>query len=274
MAVAVLALGGSATDNALAQGTARAQVQPAINARVIGTFVMVARVTAAENVRGERAGQRLVRHWRIVSTRCAGGVCELLRLDRERSAGRHDHLTLRRVAAGRYSGRGVFYVALSCRGRIYRHGSRVPYSLTLTVERATTVEGIAFARRIAATYENRGRSDATPCPLGPSHDAARYQGRARSAVPSPPTGSFSTLVDSTGETASFRDTSRPGTGGAVIVARAWHFGDPVSGAADSSTATAPVHRFSAPGSYSVTLTVVDANGLYSSSTNAVIAPGP
>lgn len=46
------------------------------------------------------------------------------------------------------------------------------------------------------------------------------------------------------------------------------------GAADRSTAPAPARAFSAPGTYSVTLTVVDANGLSSASTSAVTVPGP
>lgn len=274
LASAVLALGAGAPARALALVVKPARVHRPVDARVIGTFVMVARVTAARNVRGERAGQLLVRRWRIVSRGCSGSVCKTLALDRERSAARHDHLTLHRVRAGRYSGRGVFYAALRCRGRTYRRGSRVPYRITLSVQATATVEGIAFARRISASYENPKRSDVTPCPLGPSHDAAVYAGHARTAVPSPPRVSFSTQLSSAGGTASFRDTSARGSGGAAIASRAWRFGDPASGASDSSTALAPTHAFSAPGVYSVTLTVVDANGLASTSTSAVTVPQP
>jgi PKD repeat protein len=253
--------------------SARAPRLAGIDARVVGTFAMSARVTVAVNLRGERVGELLRRGWTIVPSHCRGSVCELLRLDRERSAGRHDHLTLHRVGRGRYTGRGVFFAALSCLGRIYRLGSRVPYRITLTVRGATMVEGTRFARRITASYENPRRSDATPCPLGPSHDAASYTGRASSPVPSPPAVSFSTVVDGAHDTASFTSTSRPGKGGAAIVSRRWLFGDGSSGTANTSTLVAPVHQFSAPGVYVVSLTVLDANGLSATGTHVVTAPG-
>jgi PKD domain len=242
-----------------------------IDARVVGTFEMLARVTAAVNVRGEQLGERLARTWKIVPRRCQGSVCQLLRLDRERSQGRHSHLTLHRVGRGRYSGRGVFYVALSCLGTVYRYGSRVPYRITLTVRGATMVQGIRFAQRITAMYVNPRRSDATRCPLGPSHDAARYTGRASSPVPSPPAVSFTPIEQGLSATLAFADDSTPGLGAAPIVGWDWDFGDPGSGTQDSSIAQNPSHTFSAPGKYTVTLTVTDANGL-SSTTRQVVTP--
>ena len=61
-------------------------------------------------------------------------------------------------------------------------------------------------------------------------------------------------------TASFTDQSRPGIGDPRIVAWAWTFGDPLS-PDDSSTQRNPTHRFSLPGTYTVTLTVRDEYGL-------------
>ena len=219
----------------------------ALDARVTGPFEMFGRVTAAENVRGEHVGQLLKRRWLISPRECAGNICETLELNRKRSAGIDESLTLRRVAAGTYAGGASFYVALSCKHKIYPHGSRVPYRITLTIRGAVTVQGIAFARQITATYHNSKRSDSTPCVLGPSHDAARYTGNATSAIPSPPVASFSTQVDGATDGASFTDTSAPAPGGAQIVSTRWSFGDPASGAGDSSTEAAPSHRFSAPG---------------------------
>jgi PKD repeat protein len=235
---------------------------------------MLALVTAAKNVPGEHVGQSLRRRWHISPQSCAGSVCQALELDRERSAGIHESLTLRRVAAGTYTGTSSFYVALRCKNRTYPHGSRAPYRITLTVNSAVTVQGITFARTISATYQNSKRSDSTPCVLDPSHDAARYTGSATSAVPSPPVASFSTQLDGATDSASFTDTSTPATGGAQIVSTQWSFGDPASGASDSSTEAAPSHQFSGPGVYTVTLTVTDANGLTSTSTQPVTAPGP
>jgi PKD repeat protein len=250
--------------------TPAAAVAP--DARVTGTFKMLARVTTADNVRGERVGEKLTRRWVISPMSCAGNVCRALELDRERSAGIAESLVLNRTAAGTYAGTGSFYVALSCKHKTYLHGSRAPFRITLTVSSTVTVQGIAFARAVAATYQNPRRSDATPCVLGTSHDAAIYTGST--ASPQPPVSSFSTQVDGATDTASFTDTSAPAPAGAPIVSTQWNFGDPASGTADSSTLAAPSHQFSAPGSYTVTLTVTDANGLSASTTTVVTAPGP
>ncbi|MHB8659906.1 MAG: PKD domain-containing protein [Solirubrobacteraceae bacterium] len=270
LAAVIAGVGGSAR----AAGLVRAQSSRVVDARVLGSFAMVARVTVATNVPGERVGERLRRRWTIFPERCAQSTCRLLRLDRQRSAGRHARVTLHRVGVGRYEGRGSFYVGLRCLGRTYRYGSRVPYRITLTVRGTTKVQGIAFARWITASYSNPSRSDTTPCPLGPSRDAARYSGAASSPVPAPPLASFRVAVNAGRDTASFADTSHRGLGGAAIVAVRWGFGDTASGLADSSAQLAPTHRFSAPGVYSVTLTVTDENGLKATATEQVTAPGP
>jgi PKD repeat protein len=206
------------------------------------------------------------------SSGVSGRSCQLLRLDRQRSDHRHDHLTLKRVAKGYYVGNGVFYVGLSCQGRVYHHASRVPFTITLTVRGVTRIQGIAFARRVTATYTNPGRSDSTPCFLAPSYDAGRYSGTT--VVPGPPVASFGTTVNALQDTASFADTSHRGRGDARIVAVSWSFGDPASGAADSSTSRYPSHHFTAPGIYPVTLIIRDKNGLTATSTQDVAAPGP
>ena len=113
----------------------------AVDARVTGTFAMLARVTAARNVRGEHVGQSLKRRWIVSPQSCSGSVCQALELDRERSAGIDESLMLHRVAAGTYAGSGSFYVALRCRHKTYPHGSRAPYRVTLTVKSAVTRAG-------------------------------------------------------------------------------------------------------------------------------------
>lgn len=230
---------------------------------------MQARVTEAVNVRGEHRGQRLRRDWTITPGECEGSVCARLLVRRQRSAGIQEALTLKRTGVGAYAGSSTFYAPLRCRGSTYKHGARVPYRITLTIVGAEAVQAIMFARRITATYTNLRRIDTTPCSLGPSHDAATYTGAARSPLPAPPAVSFTAAVDEATATATF--TATPGVGGAPIVSRRWNFGDPASGAPDSSTEANPTHIFSAAGLYTVTLTVTDATGLTTTVTQQVQA---
>ena len=143
----------------------------------------------------------------------------------------------------------------------------------MQVSQAVPIGEIAFAAQVTATYTNLRRIDRTRCPLGPSHDAAQYVGAA-GPLPSPPAAAFSVVPHPTSDSATFTDTSSPGAGGASIVSRLWQFGDPASGAANTATTPQADHTFSAPGTYQVSLTVTDANGLTATSTRAVTAPGP
>jgi hypothetical protein len=243
------------------------------DARISTTFLMHGRIVTAVRVSGEHRGQSITRRWSFTGVGCAGSVCPRLRLRRQRSAHRFDHMTLSRVGVGSYAGRGRFSSALRCRGRRYPHGLVVPYTIRVQVAQAVPIEGIAFAGRLSAVYTNRRRIDRTPCPIGPSHDAARYTGVA-APLPSPPAAAFLVAAHPSDDSATFTDTSVRGAGGATIVARAWQFGDQGSGAANTATATPASHTFSAPGVYPVTLTVTDANGLSATATQAVTAPGP
>jgi PKD domain len=237
---------------------------------VIGAFAMHATVTEAVNVRGETQGQHEQRRWTLVPRKCEGSVCASLSLRRVRSNGITETLRLRRTGPGTYAGHSSFDVALRCNGHVYAHGAIAPYRITLTVSRARAVESIEFARRITATYANTRRIDRTPCPLAPSHDAARYTGSALARLPTPPTASFAAEVDEATVSARLASTSSLGVGAAPIVSYLWDFGDVASGAADSSTEAAPIHVFSAPGTYVVTLTVMDANGLTATASAEVV----
>jgi gliding motility-associated-like protein len=57
---------------------------------------------------------------------------------------------------------------------------------------------------------------------------------------------------------------------ATILSCTWSFGDPSSGSANTSTATNPSHVFSAPGSYTVTVSVVASCGTFTTSFTSVI----
>jgi hypothetical protein len=260
----------------LAQARERPVRRHGLDARITGTFAMVARVTTAVGVRGERPGETLHRGWSIVPEHCplVGNVCRRLILERQRSSHIEQRVVLHRVGRGRYAGSGAFYVGLRCNGRVYRLGSRARFRITLRVTRTVEVQNERFARTIRATYSNPSRTDHTPCPLGPSHDAATYVGHAVSALPPPPGAAYTASINGQDANAKFTDDSKPRPGGARIVARKWFFGDPSSGSANSSTVADPTHRFSAPGPYVVTLVVIDARGLHGILTQAVTVPPP
>lgn len=74
-----------------------------------------------------------------------------------------------------------------------------------------------------------------------------------------------------GTTVQFTDRSTDDRG---VVRREWSFGDPDSGAADSSAAANPAHTFAAAGFYGVTLTVTDTAGNTSSTTRSVTVGTP
>lgn len=267
LAGAVLVLAGGAA------GVARAAVAGVADARISTTYVMHGRVTTAVRVRGEHRGQLVTRRWTFVGLSCSGNVCQQLALRRQRSANHYDRLTLSRVGVGSYAGSGRFYAGLRCRGRRYRRGLVVPYEITVQVAQAVPVEGIAFAGQLTATYTNLRRIDRTRCPIGPSHDAARYAGAA-APLPGPPAAAFTVAPQPSTTIDTFTDTSGPGAGGAPIVARLWQFGDPASGAANSATTSPAQHTFSAPGTYQVQLTVTDANGLTATAVQTVVVPAP
>jgi hypothetical protein len=266
VALALACVGGGSAAPAALGATAPARVQ--------GRFTMQTLVTAAVNVRGEHRGERLTRTWRIRPSRCRGDICRELKLRRTRGLGRRLDLTLHRWRSGVYVGRGVFFVALSCRGRVERRGARAPYTIRLRVTATRTVGGIRFARRLKAIYVNRARVDRTRCASAPSYDAARYSGRLRGGLPSPPHPAFTATAGASG-LVSFGDESLPGGGpGRRVIAWNWNFGDPGSGAANLSDLSAPAHQFTAPGTYEVRLTAIDHAGLRATATETVVVPAP
>lgn len=244
-----------------------------VDARVSATFVMHGRIVTAVRVQGEHRGQRITRQWTFTGEECRRNVCRRLLLTRERSAGQFDHLVLVRTGVGRYAGNGRFYAALECKGAIYPQGQLVPYRVTVDVTRAVTIQGTAFATALTATYRNPRRTDRTICPTGPSHDAANYSGTA-TPPPSPPAAAFSTAVSPGSDTATFTSSSTPGGDQAPIGGYAWNFGDAASGPANGATAPQASHTFTAPGTYTVSLAVTDANGLTATASQRVVVPGP
>jgi hypothetical protein len=237
-------------------------------ARIQGTWTMDGLVTRAHGVRGEHRGQRVRRTWLFVSP-CGSGPCRSLRLLRERAGGNVAPLVLRRRRTNHYTGHGRFFFALRCNGHVYRHGGIARYTLRLHVTRSAVVQATHFATAISAAYTNVRRVNRTPCPGTLGRDAGRYSGGLTSALPTPPTADFGSSIDPFTSTVAFTDRSSSPVG-AAIVRRSWDFGDPQSGAANTSTGRNPSHRYPGPGNYTVTLIVTDANGLTATVTRQVV----
>lgn len=254
-------------------GAAGSRAPRTVDARVSAVFVMHGRILTAVRVSGEHPGQRITRLWTFAARGCTGNVCRRLLLTRERSAQQYDHLILSRTGVGRYAGNGAFSVGLECRGAIYPRGENVPFRVTVAVTHGATIQGTAFASALSVTYTNLRRADRTICPIGPSHDSARYSGVA-SPPPSPPTAAFSSAVAPGTDTATFTSTSTSGGDQSPIVGVLWQFGDPASGGANTATTPQATHTFTAPGTYTVSLTVTDGNGLIATQTQPVVVPAP
>jgi hypothetical protein len=247
---------------ALSVAAALALAAPALAApaaRLQSTWAMAGRVTRADGVRGEHRGQHVQRTWTFAPS-CAAGPCKTVGLVRERAAGKVQRMVLHATGRGRYVARGRFAVPLRCNGRVYPRGGVATTVVHVTVVQTSTVQTTPFATAVRATYANPQRINRTPCPGALGSDAGVYSGSMSTPLPAPPVADFgSSLNPVTGEVA-FADASHSVTG-APLRSWSWDFGDSASGSANSSSQESPTHRYAAPGTYTVTLIVRDANGL-------------
>lgn len=125
-------------------------------------------------------------------------------------------------------------------------------STATTTTAATTTTTTQTTTAPAETSPTTTTSTSPPPPPPP---LATTTVTTSSPPASPPFADFSAATVNPNVVA-FTDASTPGT--AAISSHVWQFGD---GAADSGPS--PSHPFAGPGSYNVTLIVVDANGLTS-----------
>jgi PKD domain len=252
---------------ALGAALAPAGSAAAVDARIQGVFTMKGTITRADNVRGEHAGQHVTRSWRF-NSKCASGPCGNVVLHRTRSAHHVDRLVLGRTGPGSYTGKGRFFFPLRCAGRVDKHGGEARVKITVHITSATNVDGQPFASRVKASYSNPRRINHTECGGSLGRDGARYTGTV-DKLPGPPSAKFAWSQPAPpSTTVSFADHSARGSGGAPIASRSWDFGDPGSGA-NSASGRNPTHNFSGHGTFTVKLTIVDANGLTSTVSHQV-----
>lgn len=257
-ALAVVTVLAGITAPASARGSALVSESPA-PVRLQGTFAMAGTVTIAHHVYGEHRGERVRRTWAFLP-QCAIGTCRRVLLARRRSNRRLlDLVMLVRQPSGTYRGRGRFWVALRCAGRVIALGGVATETITARVTRTRLIGATRFATALSATYTNPRRANLTRCPGGIGHDAASYRGHLTSPLPAPPTAGFAAAPDPATGSVTFTQQASPGEGAPQIVAWSWNFGDP-SSPANTSTLPDPTHQFSAPGTYTVTLTVTDGYG--------------
>jgi hypothetical protein len=164
-----------------APAASQAPASSPADARLQGTFAIAGRVTTADNVRGEHAGETVSRKW-VFMPKCQAGACGRIELVRTRAGGK-DRLVLHRHAPGYYVGTGSFYAALRCGSHLWHRGEYVPFRITVRITAAKLVNGVVVATRVRAFYLNRGRTNKTPCVAVLGHDAARYHGHLVQTAP-------------------------------------------------------------------------------------------
>ncbi|MGN6170095.1 MAG: hypothetical protein ACTHQQ_18280, partial [Solirubrobacteraceae bacterium] len=156
--------------------TVVASASAATAARLRGTFTMQGRITVADDVRGEHAGQRVHRSWTFYP-RCKNGACKQVVLKRRRSArGILDTMTLNRQGPGVYRGWSHFWMALECNGRVVHHAGVAAERITVRITRAALAGKTRYATGITASYFNPYRHQYTRCPGIIGHDSAAYAG--------------------------------------------------------------------------------------------------
>jgi hypothetical protein len=147
---------------------------PVPGAALQGSYLLAGRVKVQGHIRGEHSGQSVLRTWRF-QPGCPSGPCPTVTLTRPRAGG-VDTVLLKQMQPGYYVGHGSYFAPLRCAGKIYRPGERVPFTITVTVTTAVTINGVLTAGRLYTTYANPIRFNLTPCVAVLGHDSASYHG--------------------------------------------------------------------------------------------------
>ena len=155
-------------------------------------------------------------------------------------------------------------------------GSPVTFTSTSTPYLPNSITGYSWnfgdgtspgtGAQIVHTYSAAGRYAVTLTVTQSNGLAAQYQ--IFLTVDSPPTSAFSWNPSnpSPGTGLTFLDAASPGTG--AITSYSWSFGD-----GGTSTAASPTHTYTAAGTYTVILTVMQSDGLSASVQHSVTVTG-
>jgi hypothetical protein len=232
-----------------------------------GDWTVRQKTLRVENLQGTRPGAVVYRTW-VFGTGCGSRRRCTIRM--QRSDGSFTRIKVR-LRDGVYSGsrrtfiecsqggqRGNARLAVNVHlGRTVRRGARLYVSAFKGTFRFSSGPNCGDAKPSKGVYGVRGTPDDLPEP-----PAAGF-----TFEPSQPT------ISASSNTVLFRDDSDDDADGGQINRWSWDFGDPNSGAANASIEKEPAHVFGSPGSYVVTLTVRDDDGL-SGTFRDIVQVGP
>ena len=226
-----------------------AQAAAATPPAIEGSWTVTSRVVAAEGraLPATGAVRRSTYHARRCSAPCR------VRLSERLPGGGRPIVAFTREDRT-YSGEAT--TRLRCPGGRVRARVEDRFQITRRVRRA--------GRRLAANLGGRATITGS-CGGRESRLVVRWSAE-RSDLPEPPTPSFSSGPDPVslsvdGGVATFEDTSADDIDGGTIVSWEWDFGDPASGAANTASGREASHRYAAVGTFTVSLTVTDDDGL-------------
>jgi hypothetical protein len=229
-----------------------AQASAATPPAVEGSWTVRATVVSAEG--GARPPEGAKRH-AVYDARHCSAPCAVRLAERLPGGGRP------RVA---FTRAGRIYTG-TARTRLRCASGRVPAQLTDRFQISRRVR--RAGRRLAANLSGKARIRGT-CGGTAAELVVRWTAE-RSDLPEPPTPSFSSGPDpvsltTDGGVVTFVDSSTDDLDGGRIVRWEWDFGDPASGAANTASGEQVTHTYTAPGTFTVKLTVTDDDGLSAS----------
>jgi len=202
---------------------------------------------------------------RSLRFRTCGPACRTLSF--ETISGSFERRTMRR--------QGRYWIGTSSYKRACRDGSGSNTGrsrLKLRVTRSVTRDGQQLASALTGTFRATYTGDCDAADEAWEVTARRDD---LPPAPAPPTADFTVTPDtlsvaSNTNTAFFEDESSDDEDSGRIAKRHWDFGDPASGAANTSNQVSPAHAYTTPGAYRVTLTVTDNRGLTASTRRTVV----